>query len=81
MRVQPKLFGGSEVRGPSSARRDQLQLFTAGDWLAAAQDYARVHGLSWETFTIGQSFKAGGVWFVATWNDGLQTWEMDQVSG
>ena len=82
MRVQPKLFGGSEVRGPAAKRADQLVIpFGPDAWLAAAQDYCRVNGYAFESWTVGRSFKAGGCWFVASFNEAGQVWEFDQLKG
>lgn len=81
MRKQPKLFGGSEVRGPAAKPADQLSLFDGAEWLAAAQDWCRVHGLAFESWTVGRSFKAGGCWFVAGFDEVAGVWEFDQLKG
>lgn len=79
MRRQPKLFGGSEVRGPAARSADQLSLFDGAEWLAAAQDWCRVNGFDFESWTVGRSFKAGGVWFVASWDEAAGVFEFDRL--
>jgi hypothetical protein len=79
MRKQPKLFGGSVVRGPAARPAVRLSLFDGAEWLRAAQEWAAMNGLEWGTFTVGKSFHAGGCWYTATWAEDRQVWEFDQL--
>ena len=79
-RIQRKLFGGSEVRGPSAppAVQPSLQFGEMG-WIEAAQDWARVHGLTITALKVDRTFRVGCRWVRADWSDGAAVWEFTNV--